>query len=116
MLVGATGLNGSFDAIEVGWLAPCASDHDRPKNGRWFLSEVEPHEVSPSATASRPPLLLLHSNRAGPSMGSIAVLVLVGIERRSTFLLAVAFDCRWGHGGLPCFHVPSSVVSLQWRC
>ena len=33
MLVGATGLNGSFDAIEVGWLAPCASDHDRPKNG-----------------------------------------------------------------------------------
>ena len=30
MLAGDTGLNGSFDATEVGWLAQYASDYDGP--------------------------------------------------------------------------------------
>jgi hypothetical protein len=33
MLAGDTGLNGSFDATEVGWLAPYALDYDGPGNG-----------------------------------------------------------------------------------
>lgn len=36
MLAGDTGLNGSFDATEVGWLAQYASDYDGPGKG-WLL-------------------------------------------------------------------------------
>jgi hypothetical protein len=33
MLAGDTGLNGSFDATEAGWLAQYASDYDGPGKG-----------------------------------------------------------------------------------
>lgn len=33
MLPGDTGLNSSFDATEVGWLAQFASDYDGPGKG-----------------------------------------------------------------------------------
>ncbi len=33
MLPGDTGLNSSFDATELGWLAQFASDYDGPANG-----------------------------------------------------------------------------------
>ena len=40
MLAGDTGLNGSFDATEVGWLAQYASDHDGPGKG-WILNAFQ---------------------------------------------------------------------------
>ncbi len=72
-LTGCTGLNGSFDAAEVGWLAQYASDCDGPVKG-WFVAlqsiscrraiprailETAGHEIATSqrtqAGASMPP-------------------------------------------------------------
>ena len=47
MLAGDTGLDGSFDATEVGWLAHYASDYDGP--GKGFV------EGESSALLDRPP-------------------------------------------------------------